>query len=115
MTLRPISTSLMYLMLVSFVFMNTADAFITAIAIVTESGKEMNPIMGWIQEEWGITEFIVFKMVLSPILAGVFFWYRRWTITSYITLLVVTLYFVTCCFHVYGVLITGMIPGIGPV
>jgi len=113
-TLRPIAPSLVALILLALLLLNIADAFITSIAVVTGIGKEMNPLMDWMLRQ-GTDVFIIFKMMIGPVVVGTLFVFRRRKLAAYGTLFVTSLYFIVCCYHLYGVLTTGVVPGIGPI
>lgn len=114
MKLRPIAPRVVELLLIAFLLLNIADSFCTVIAVTSEVARELNPLMDWLIGS-SVTAFVVFKMVLGPAAVIPLWILRKRKLAAYGTLVVVTLYFLICVIHLFGLLITGIIPGIGPV
>jgi hypothetical protein len=113
-TLRPIAPRVVSLLLLALLLLNIADSFCTVIAVTSGVGREVNPLMDWLIDN-SVTAFIVFKMAIGPVVVVPLWFFRRRKFAAYGTLVVVTLYFLVCSIHLFGLLTTGIIPGIGPV
>lgn len=112
-TLRRLHPNLVGILLVSLLFLNLADAICTYTAVIKGGVAEANPLMAWLIEIHTYL-FLAVKAAIGPVVFVILWCYRnkRPLLVGYGTVLVVTVYTFVCGWHLYGLLASGLIPGV---